>query len=213
MEIIPREARRITYSTQIRDLKKTLSLSDFQRAVVIGSILGDGHLSSNWSKTNYRLDIIQSNKQKAYVMWKYQILKDWTLSRPNYYLKNNSVRFRTVSHPELTALRGVFYNGKIKIIPQNILEFISPITLAVWFMDDGNIRRDNGKVYGYYLNTHSFTEQENHKLAKALQKRFGIRCLVLKNKGKHRLYIGTHRKLFASVIQDIVISSLQYKLS
>ena len=99
MEIIPREARRITYSTQIRDLKKTLHLSYFQKSVIIGSILGDGHFSENWSKTNYRLEVIQSCKQADYVMWKHNILKDWVLSKPNYRKNNNSVRFRTISHP------------------------------------------------------------------------------------------------------------------
>ena len=80
-------------------------------------------------------------------------------------------------------------------------------------MDDGNIRKDDGRIYGYYLNTHSFTKQENYKLVEALRDRFGIRTLVLKNKNKHRLYIGTDRKLFANIIKDIVIPSLRYKLS
>ena len=38
MKAIPREAGRITYSTEIRNLKQ-LPLSDIQMAVVIGSIL------------------------------------------------------------------------------------------------------------------------------------------------------------------------------
>ena len=59
MKAIPREAGRITYSTDIRNLKK-LRITDIQKAVVIGSILGDGNLNSNWSNTNYRLKISHS---------------------------------------------------------------------------------------------------------------------------------------------------------
>ena len=49
MEVIPRETRKITYSTEIRNLIKKLTLNDHQMAVLIGTILGDGHLEPNWS--------------------------------------------------------------------------------------------------------------------------------------------------------------------
>ena len=47
MKIIPREARRITYSTEIRNLKK-LSFSEIQKDIIVGNLLGDGHLCQNW---------------------------------------------------------------------------------------------------------------------------------------------------------------------
>ena len=80
MKAIPREAGRITYSTEIRNLKN-IKIDDFQKAVIIGSILGDGNLNGNWSKTNYRLKISHSVKQSEYVWWKYEILKDLVLTR------------------------------------------------------------------------------------------------------------------------------------
>ena len=67
MKIIPREAGRITYSTEIRDLKK-LNFSDIQKEVLIGNILGDGHLCENWSGTNFRLKISQAKRQEDYVI-------------------------------------------------------------------------------------------------------------------------------------------------
>jgi len=91
MKIIPREARRITYSTEIRNLKKRLVLDDYQKSVVVGSILGDGYLFENCSKTNYRFGINQSIKQEDYLLWKYNILKNWTLSEPKYYGRNKSI--------------------------------------------------------------------------------------------------------------------------
>ena len=67
MKVIPREAGRVTYSTEIRDLKK-IGFDEYQRAVIIGSILGDGCLCENWSKTNYRLLIMHSVDQKEYIL-------------------------------------------------------------------------------------------------------------------------------------------------
>ncbi|MEN9524540.1 MAG: endonuclease family [Candidatus Parcubacteria bacterium] len=111
--MIPRETRRVTYSTEIRNLKK-LGFNEFQKAVIIGTILGDGCLCENWSKTNYRLLIMHSVDQKEYILWKYSILKQWILSEPRFYSKNNSLTIHTISHPELTGLHGIFYRDNKK---------------------------------------------------------------------------------------------------
>ena len=147
--VIPREAGRITYSTNVRKLKN-LPLSHVQRSVVIGSILGDGNLSRNWSGTNYRLKVNHSVKQKRYVLWKYGILRDFVLTKGREYKKTKSISFRTISHKDLTEFQKLFYPDGKKVVPKNISSLITdPMVLAVWFMDDGNIRKVKDKVYGY----------------------------------------------------------------
>ncbi|OGN05846.1 MAG: hypothetical protein A2831_03055 [Candidatus Yanofskybacteria bacterium RIFCSPHIGHO2_01_FULL_44_17] len=215
MKIIPREARKITYSTEIRNLKKRLFLSDAQKAFVVGTILGDANLDLNWSKTNYRLRFSHSVKQEDYVMWKYQNLKEWILTKPRYYAKTRSYFFNTISHSDITSLAGLFLKNGKKIIPDSISDFLqNPITLAVWFMDDGNARVDKNRFDGYHINSQSFTLEENQLLVNALYKNFGVFCRIHKNHGKHRLYIGVKANVekFKKIIQSLVISSLQYKL-
>jgi len=213
MKVIPREAKRITYSTKIREMKN-ISLTNFQKAVIVGNILGDGCLCENWSKTNYRLKINHSVKQKEYIFWKYEILKNIVLSEPKIYKPTQAVGFRTISHPELTSLWEMFYRDKRKIIPKNIKEFLKdPIVLAVWFMDDGNVRKSkNNTVYGFHINTQSFTFEENEMLVKALKDNFGIVCAIHKNKGKHRIYVlAQSKRIFASTIIKHTIPSMYYK--
>ncbi|OGN09122.1 MAG: hypothetical protein A3J46_05205 [Candidatus Yanofskybacteria bacterium RIFCSPHIGHO2_02_FULL_41_11] len=210
--VIPREAGRITYSTEIRNLKKRLFLNDRQKSIVIGSILGDGNLSPNWSSTNYRLSIGQSEKQKDYLMWKYELLKDWILSKPRYYERTRSLSFRTISHQLLTDLYRKFYKDSKKIVPKDIKDLLTPESIAVWYMDDGNIRRNNGRVYGYYLNTQSFSREENEYLSQVFQDKYDIKSLVIRNKNNHRLYIGVDRSKFREVVKDFIIPSMQYKL-
>ena len=213
MKAIPREAGRVTYSKEIRALKK-ISLDEAERAIIIGNILGDGCLCENWSKTNYRLIILHSIRQKEYIEWKYQMLKSWILTPPRYYLKTNSLAIRTVSHPELSVFRSVFYKEGKKTIPSNVGEYlVNPLTLAVWFMDDGNAVKHNEETYGYHLNTQSFTKSENEFLAGILQGMFGIKCTIQENHRKSRIYIGSKdRRKFASLIETFVIPSMQYKL-
>jgi hypothetical protein len=111
---IPREAGRITYSAEIRNLKTRLRLNERQKAVLVGGLLGDSHLAENWSKTNYRLKIGQSKEQEEYVLWKYRMFRDWVLTEPKTHVSTNSVRFGTISHPELTYFHNIFYTGRKK---------------------------------------------------------------------------------------------------
>lgn len=213
MTATPREAGRVTYSAEIRALKRNLRMNQRQEAVMIGSILGDGHLDANWSKTNYRLKISQSVRQQEYVQWKYGIFRDWVLTGPKVHRTTNSLRFGTISHPEITHLHSVFHRGRKKIVPDTIGDYLSPLALAVWFMDDGNIRKTGDRVYGYYINTQSFTQDENALLAGVLNKKFGITTAIYQNHGKPRLYIGAKSKsLFREIVRPFVLPSLQYKL-
>ena len=209
----PRESRKITYSSAIRNLKK-VPFTERQKAIVIGSVLGDACLHPNWSSTNYTLKITRSEKQKAYIDWKHEQLKPFVLTAPRWYEKTHSYTLRTISHSDLTSLYREFYPDGKKILPRKIKEYIrDPLTLALWFMDDGNVRRRHGVMGGFNLNTQSFTESENEMLAQCLVDLYGINVRVERNNGYHRLAIYAEKSasIFRDLIQRHVIPSMQYK--
>lgn len=214
-KIIPRKTKRITYSSEIRTLKNK-PFNEEQLSIIKGSLLGDGGLQEAWSGTskNYRFAKMHSIKQKNYVDWVYKKLKPFILTPPWLYKPTQSIRLRTISHPELTKLKNQFYDGKKKILPKNIRDIISdPIALAIWFMDDGNIIRVNGQSYGCHINTQSFTESENRKLLKLFKKIWGIDCTTQRNNGKQRLYVRSkNRSNFVAIVSKHIIPSMKYKL-
>jgi len=143
-------------------------LSIEEKDILIGTILGDAHVRK--LKQESRVEITHSTQQKAYLFWKYEKLKRWCGAKPHlvrihdarYQKEYLQWRFNTVSRTVFDDLRKIFYRGRIKIIPQNISEIItSPLSLAVWFMDDGGRRNDS---YGLFLNTLSFTKPEHELL-------------------------------------------------
>ena len=200
-----------TNSKLVRELRKKLSLTSIQRTVLIGSILGDGCLlGGDIGRVNYRLQIAHSVKQKDYLYWKYKVFHGWTLSTPHYVRSNNSWRFRTMSHPELTAFQTLFYQDRKKIIPRNISELLTdPLALAIWFMDDGAKMKNHGII----LNTQSFSIRENALLQNTLLENFNIPSTTHKDKNKVRLYIG-YRFIdeFIRIVNPFILPSLKYKL-
>lgn len=212
MKTIPREAHGVaTNSSAIRTLRKSLSLNEKQRETLIGSLLGDGCLIANsWGK-NYRLKMEQCDNQKKYLFWKYEIFKNFTLQPPKYQATTNSWSFRTISHPEFTAFRDLFYPKGKKSIPNDFEKILtSQLSLAIWFMDDGSL---NTRKDSFILNTQSFTKDDNEKLKECLALNFSIQTTLNRDKSYWRLYVSKKSaQHFQDLTKELVTALMSKKL-
>lgn len=213
-KVIPREVGKLN-TFELRRLRYNFQLTEIQKSLIVGTLLGDGCLIPNSWGNLYRLQIEQGLNQKDYLFWKYKIIKNLVLTEPKYQKVNNSWKFRTGSHPEFTYFAKLFYdNDRNKIVPQNIAEYLrKPLVLAIWYMDDGGLRREKQKIYGAFLNTQSFSFQNNKLLQKVLWKEYGMETLLLRNRRKFRIYI-PRRSLnnLKIAIRSYIHSSMIYKL-
>jgi hypothetical protein len=103
-------------------------------------MLGDGYLEPHGR--GVRLQVNHGAAQKAYAEWKHEQLRELAPS-PLYHcakVKYPFCRFVTKSHPYLIELREMFYLDGKKVVPSQISELLkTPLSLAVWFMDDGTV--------------------------------------------------------------------------
>lgn len=204
-----------TNSQSVRLLRQSLKLTDYQRKILIGTLLGDGSLvgcywNGKWRR-GYRLKIQHSTKQKVYLFWKYKAFRNWVLKPPYYEAKTKSWRFQTISHPEFAWLRKEFYtdSGNKKLPSWIRRELNHPLVLAVWFMDDGA----NMPTGGCNLNTQTFTYEENKRLQQQLRTIDSLEISIHHDKKSYRLYfLRSSAKRFARIIRPYVIKSMRYKL-
>ncbi|QDO89282.1 recombinase RecA [Ornithinimicrobium ciconiae] len=116
---------------------ETARLSDTQWQTILGGLMGDGHLEPNTrgrSGVRYRLG--HGAEQVDYLDWKVSMLGNIGHSRTIQPTGAVHVDFQAL--PELGELRDVVYfgDGK-KHITTDYLKALTPLALAVWFMDDG----------------------------------------------------------------------------
>jgi hypothetical protein len=159
-------------------------------------------------KTHAHLQITHSLKQKDYVDWKYQKLKSLVSTPPTRYQGNGrrvGYRFCTKSLSEITSFYEKFYLRKVKHIPDDLV--LNPLTLAIWYMDDGS------KSYkSCYFNTQAFGSKSQNNLVKAL-KRLNIEARLNKDKQYFRIRVLTSSTPhLVSMISPYVIKSMRYKL-
>lgn len=192
-------------------MRKSIQLTEQQYTFLIGTMLGDGSLVEIRSKNNLRLKIQHGDKQSDYVFWKYEMMKSLVLSPPVFEQRTNSWQFRTISHPSLTKLGDLFYKDRKKIVPPSINQLLTePMSLAVWFMDDGSKNRNDGLI----LNTQCFTKHETELLRECLKKNFGIEHISLQaDKNGWRLYIQkASTTLMTNIMRPFILPSMMYKM-
>jgi LAGLIDADG DNA endonuclease family len=111
-------------------------LSNFEQSVVLGLLLSDGWLSFSSRSKNARLGFKQSNDKASYVLFVYKILSNYCSSPPRL-TKILALQFFTRSLPCFTALHSLFYVNKVKVLPNDIYNMLTPEALAHFIMGDG----------------------------------------------------------------------------
>jgi recombination protein RecA len=113
-------------------------LSDQQMQVILGALMGDGNLSPNRrdrSGTRFRMG--HGAKQADYLDWKSSLLGNIGHSRT--VNAKGAVFADFTPLPELAELHDAMYfgDGK-KHLTWEYLKSLTPLALAIWYMDDGS---------------------------------------------------------------------------
>ncbi len=112
-------------------------LSDQQHQVVLGSLMGDGNLSPNRRGRNgVRFRLGHGAAQQAYLDWKVSLLGNIACSQRTDARGACFVDFTPL--PELGELqRAMYYGDGKKYLTEEYLKALTPLALAIWYMDAG----------------------------------------------------------------------------
>lgn len=199
-------------------------LNDRQQSVILGSLLGDGHLEAPKKSThNSRFRKSQKIENYDYQQSLFLELGDYARSIKQYS-KNRMLNKKvytekewtvySASHPSFTDLRKKWYREE-KVVPDDIK--LTPLALAYWFCDDGYIHsKDNNAT----ICTHSFTKSEVEMLSSFLQRDLeiesSVRRDIINNDGKEQyvLYIGSgqYQHFLETVKEHVKWECMSHKL-
>jgi len=188
-----------------------------EKNIIIGTVLGDGHLVKNKKKGESCLYLGHSIKQREYIEWKHSQLNRW-IGCKTYSLKHKignktyeTLNFVTRRNKKFTELRNIFYRNNKKIFPVDFVRNnINEFSLAVYYMDDGYNYLNKGCEFC----CESFSKEENEEFIKILDNNFGINCqLRTIRKKEYRIYIKKSEKMkFFNIIKKYIIPSMSYKI-
>ena len=161
---------------------KYVPLSDQARAIILGTILGDGSLKIQEKYSNASLQIRHSEMQKDYLLWKAGMLqeiareKSVSMQEADGYSKDRKWRFVSKNLPVLTEIHRLTYEHNTLCIRRKWLNQMTPLSLAVWWCDDGSLISYGGRK-GVFC-TDGFKESTVRILAHYLKVVWDIRTVV-----------------------------------
>lgn len=191
-------------------------------SVIVGSLLGDCY-GSRRSVEGTRLCFRQSVIHKKYLFWLYKFFYDrgycsnlepikYTrkLKKGDLVTEYYGYEFNTFTFRSFNWIYEMFYKKGKKVLSPNIGQFITPLALAVWIMDDGGWANP-----GVRISTHRFSLEEVQMLSNILINKFDLDCTVQKIGivDKYSIYIkGSSVPTLRKWVLPHIHSSMHYKL-
>ena len=138
------------------------SLSNYQKEIIDGEMLGDGHIDLGEHYKNAYMSF--HFKRIGHIHFLYENLQEL---EPNFSKRKDigdreGYTLWTKCNPYLTLQYKRWYNNKVKIIPKDIN--LTPTVCFHWYIGDGSY--NNGIIYLYSL---AYTFEENIFLSEKLK--------------------------------------------
>ena len=166
-----------------------IPLSQEQQQLVLGSLLGDGYCN----RKRQIIKFSQCEKQKEYLEYKYSFFNSdevYGIYKREYkegYI-GYSFEFPNIKHKYDTLYsyigKYLYSNEGRKKISPSYLKELSPLGLAIWWMDDGSLCNSKGNRWGK-LCTECFNYEEHILLQKYFKEKWNIDVKISKEKDKY----------------------------
>ncbi|MFA9444677.1 LAGLIDADG family homing endonuclease [Egicoccus sp. AB-alg6-2] len=194
-------------------------LSPLQWDVLLGGLMGDGALSPSRSGHGARFRFGHGKQQLAYAEWKASLFANVTVSRSTN--EKEAVFYDVQPLPELAELRRAVYIGGKKVLSWDYLKRLTPLSLAVWYMDDGTFtlrskgaqERTRGGSGRSEICVEAFEATSRERLRALLADTWGIEAKLVERGGNAILQFPTAETAkFHELVAPYVHPSMQYKL-
>lgn len=201
-------------TNNLRLAKEKEALTDLQKQILLGTLLGDASLIKGKHCINPYLSCAHSIKQKEYCEYKTSFFENIGATctyhkrkiqdkRNGKYYEDYTMRIPT--NLELSNWYSAFYKNNKKCIPFELFEYFTPVSLAFMFMDDGCKINQT-----YAISTNCFSKEELLEFRKFLFNKFNIETSLFKS---NVLYIKKcSSEHFTNLISPYICKCMKYKL-
>jgi len=216
-------------ATYINRKKIEVPLTQRQKDILYGSMMGDAYKMTSSSSI-----FKHSSNQEDYLFWKYSefknIASEHSLQKTMKIDKRSETevstwRFYTYANSDIEKCIFEFYNTGKKEVSLEILNRLTPLSIAVWYQDDGTtdfehrkiVRNGIDKTPIFTFCTESFSLESCRNIVKWFKSRYNIITYLketqLSDRMGHRIRV--HKDSadsFAEMIKPHILPMFSYKV-
>lgn len=189
-------------------------------SIIFGSLLGDAYAEKRAGGLGTRINFYQEAVHVGYLYFLHKLFSNLGYCNPKIPVVTSRlgpkgklrqiVRFRTWTYTSFNWIHELWYKNNIKQVPANIAEYLTPLALAIWIMDDGC---KVGK--GLKFSTNSFSYNECLILVKALNDNFNLKASV-QSAGSNEQYViyiwKESMNDLRNIVSPYIIPEMKYKI-
>lgn len=211
------------YALSIKDEKKIKGYSRVGPhnsdilSIVFGSLLGKGNVEKK--KYGTRIVFYQEAVHIKYLLFLFNKLAitgycNPTIPKIGKKLGrkgkiHKTLRFATWIFSSFDWIYDVWYVNGIKVVPQSINNYLTPLALAIWVMDSGV------KSLGGLSFVSCFSYSDCLLIVQALQENFGLKAIVQPTgiPSEYKVYIQKKSMIdLSNIVSCFIIPEMKYKL-
>jgi recombination protein RecA len=196
-------------------------LSEFQMTALRGTLMGDGAVSPTRSGHGARFHYTHCEAQTEYADWKASLFANVSSSR--HVRKDNVVTYDFQPMPELAHLREAVYVDGKKVFDDDYLKNLTPLALALWYMDDAHFsvrskgvqKRTEGLSGRVEICVEAMEVTTRARLVTYLADTWGLRARLRESGAVNKavlVFDTAESAKFHALIAPFVHPSMEYKL-
>lgn len=189
-------------------------------SIIFGSLLGDGQGEKRLLGVGTSFSFYQQAIHINYLIFLHKLLSELGYCNSKLPVITTSlgskgkiikiVRFSTWSYTSFNWIYDLWYDKKVKHIPECIEQYLTPLALAIWIMNNG------AKVSkALKLSTNYFSYDDCLLLVKALYNNFNIKASIQSagKKDQYLIYIWKESMTnLTNIVSPYIIPEMKYKL-
>ncbi len=186
-------------------------------SIIFGSLLGKGDIEKK--KDGSRIIFYQEAVHVKYSLLLHNKLQTLAYCKPSLPQISKklgkkgkiyrTIRFVTLTYTSFDWIYDLWYLKGIKVVPQSISDYLTPLALAIWVMDSG-VKSSRG------LNFIScFSYSDSLLIVQVLQQNFGLKARIQPTgiPSQHNVYIPKESvNDLRKIVSAFIIPAMKYKL-
>lgn len=191
--------------------QKNKQLNNTQRSLIIGSLMGDGHI--NKRETQALFIVCHAVNQKDYLFWKYETLKDLCNIPPVYYETSERIfDDKTYNCQPFYRLSTRIHDCLIPIREMSIYQLLDnfdELAFCIAMLDDGS----RGNLWSYCVAP--YTEKEKQYIIKTFKYKFNVNGYIRESDNRYLIFNAIDSKKIDDIILRNIPNNLdiiQYKI-
>lgn len=189
-------------------------------SIIFGSLLGDGSAEYRIKGKGTRICFYQEGSHVSYLIWLHALIADLGYCNPKIPTLctrlgskgkvRKILRFKTYTFTSFNWIYQLWYPNGVKIVPSCIGQYLTPLALAIWLMDDGS------KVgSGFKFCTNCFSYSDCLLLTNILYVNFSLKASIQSAGAPNQFHIyilSESMSLLRQIVLPYVHPSMYYKL-